>query len=132
MGLFGDIIRELFSDSSPQPRQSQTYRHQESHTPEEWFLIEQEEAGELWHGVPLYELSKLARWVYHGKYVKVDQYGFLEVFYTSNPNKTMHHTQCDIDEDGQLYRLTYNYYNEQWKDSADDFIEMANQQFTFR
>lgn len=95
-------------------------------------IYEQEQSGERWHGVPLSELSRLAQTVYHGKYVKVDQWGFLEVYYTSNSNKTRFHVQCDLDENGRLHRLTHNYYPGQWKDSTDDFIEKANQQFSFR
>lgn len=132
MGLLGNIFKAILSDSQSQPRQRQAYEPPKRYTPEEFVIYEQEQSGERWHGVPLSELSRLAQTVYHGKYVKVDQWGFLEVYYTSNSNKTRFHVQCDLDENGRLHRLTHNCYPGQWKDSTDDFIEKANQQFSFR
>ena len=131
MGL-KDIFKVILSDSPAKPRQSQTYEPQKRYTPEEYIIYEQEQSGERWQGVPLSELSKLAKTVYHGKYVKVDQWGFLEVYYTSNSNKTWLHVQCALDDNGRLHRLTSNYYPGQWNDSVDDFIEKANQQFIFK
>lgn len=109
-----------------------TYEPPKRYTPEEYVIIEQEQSGERWHGIPLSELSKLAQTVYHGNFVKVDQWGFLEVYYTSNSNKTRFHVQCNLDENGRLYRVMHNYYPGQWRDSAEDFIEKANQLFNFR
>ena len=129
MGFFFKARR---SESPSQTTRTQTYERPKRYTYEELIIHEQEESGERWHGVPLSELSRLAQKVYHGKYVKVDEYGFLEVYYTSNSNKTTYHVQCDIDEDGLLDRLSHSHQYGQWKDSVDDFIEKANQQFTFR
>ena len=53
------------------------------------------------------ELSKVAQTVSHGKYVKVDKYGFLVFHYTSNSGKTKYSTQCEIDGNGQLSRMSY-------------------------
>ena len=78
------------------------------------------------------ELSKVAQTVSHGKYVKVDKYGFLVFHYTSTSGKTKYSTQCEIDGNGQLSRMSYRYYPGQWRDSADTFVEKANQIFIFR
>lgn len=59
------------------PFESMAVSYHKRYTPEEFVILEQEHSGERWHGVPLSELSKLAQTVYHGKYVKVDQWGFL-------------------------------------------------------
>ena len=78
------------------------------------------------------ELSKVAQTVSHGKYVKVDKYGLLVFHYTSNSGKTKYSTECEIDGNGQLSRMSYRYYPGQWRDSADTFVEKANQIFIFR
>ena len=52
--------------------------------------------------------------------------------YTSNSGKTKYSTQCEIDGNGQLSRMSYRYYPGQWRDSADTFVEKANQIFIFR
>lgn len=132
MGLFADVLRSLLSDSAPEQRRRQPHELAGNYTVEEYVIHEQGQSGERWHGVPLSELSKLAQTVYHGKYVKVDQYGFLLFCFTSNSNKTNFRVQCDLDERGQLMRLSRNYYPGQWKDLADDFIAKANQAFTFQ
>ena len=132
MGLFDGFLKMLKSDAPSQPKQGQTYVPQKRYTLEELVIYEQEQSGEIWHGVPLFELSKIVQSVYHGKYAKVDEYGFLEVYYTSKSNKTTFHVQCNLDENKQLKRLTHNYYPGQCKDAADYFIEEANKQLTFR
>lgn len=132
MGLLGDIFKAILMDSSSQPRQRQTYEPPKRYTPEEFVILEQEQSGKRWHGVPLSELSKLAQTTYRGRYVKVDQYNFLVFHYASKSRKTQLSVQCDLDENSQLRRLLHNYYPGQWTDSADDFIRKANQQFSFR
>jgi hypothetical protein len=133
MGLFGDIFKALLSDSASQRQpQRRAYEPPKRYTPEEFVILEQEQSGETWHGVPLSELSKLAQETYRGRYVKVDQYNFLVFHYASKSRKTRLSVQCDLDENGQLRRLLHNYYPGQWTDSADDFVRKANQQFTFR
>ena len=133
MGLLGNIIRGLVSETSAsQQYQKSVYEPQKRYTPEEYVIYEQEQSGKSWYGVPLSELSKLAQTVYHGKYCKIDQYNFLVFSYTSNSRKTSFSAQCEIDENGRLCRLPHGYYPGQWRDSADDFVEKANQYFTFR
>lgn len=131
MGILGDIFKGVFSDPSSQSRR-QVYEPQRRFTPEEYVIYEQEQSGESWHGVPLSELSKLAQSTYRGRYVKVDQYNFLVFHYSSNSKKTRFSAQCELDENGRLRRLSHGYYPGQWRDSADDFVEKANQQFCFR
>lgn len=142
MGLFDKLLSGLFSAPEPQPSRRRAYKPepqplQRQYEPQKWYTLEemviheQEQSGAIWHGVRLSDLSRLAQNVYHGKYVKVDEYNFLEFYYTSNSGKTTFHAQCDLDENGQLSRLSHNYYPGQWRDSADTFIEQANQMFTF-
>ena len=132
MGFLSNIMRSFVSDSPSEQRQSRVYQPPRNLSHEEYVVFEQEQSGECWHGVPLCELSKLAQTVYHGKYVRVDQYQFLVFYFTSNADKTMFSVQCSLDENGQLRRLTHNYYPGQWADSADDFILKANQLFSFK
>ena len=138
MGLLGNFLKALLSDSSSKQQhheQQQTKRYvsepPKRYTIEEFVILEQEQSGETWHGVALSEMSRLARTFYRGKYVKVDQYNFLEIFYTSNSGKTTFHAQCELDENGKLQRLTHNYYPGQVRDPADAIIEKMNQQFSF-
>lgn len=131
MGLLGDVLRGLLSDSTSERRQGRAYEPPKTYTPEEYVIYEQEQSGEEWHGVPLSELSRLAQTVYHGKSVSVDSSGFLVFNYTSNSGKTRFHAQCEIGDDGLLQRLPHNYYPGQWRDSADIFVEEANKQFVF-
>ena len=86
MGLFGNILKGLLSDSTSS-RQRRTYEPPRRYTPEEYVIYEQEQSGETWHGVPLCELSRLAQNTYRGRYCKVDQYGFLVFHYASNSKK---------------------------------------------
>ena len=131
MGIFGNIIKGLFSDSASQS-QRRSYEPPKTYTPEEYVIYQQEQSGESWHGVPLCELSRVAQKTYRGRFCKVDQYDFLVFHYASNSRKTRLSAQCKIDENGRLTRLPHGYYPGQWKDSADDFVEIANQQFVFR
>ncbi len=132
MGLFGDLFKK--NNSTPKPRRQQrpVYEPPKTYTPEEFKIHEQEQSGECWHGVPLSELSRLAQTTYRGRYVKVDQYGFLVFCYTSNSRKTSQSVQCELDEQGLLRAMPHGYYPGQWRDSSDEFIEKANQQFVFR
>lgn len=130
MGLFGNILRGLLSDSMSS-RQKRTYEPPKRYTPEEYVIHEQEQSGETWNGVLLCELSRLAQNTYRGRYCKVDQYGFLVFYYASNSMKTRFSAQCELDENGQLRRLPHGYYPGQWRDSADDFVEVVNQKISF-
>lgn len=132
MGVLGNILKSFLSDSSSQQYQRQTYEPPKRYTPDELVILEQEQSGERWHGVHLSELSKLAQTTYRGRFVKVDQSNYLVFHFASKSRKTKLFVQCDLDENGKLRRLTHNYYPGQWTDSADDFIKMANQQFSFR
>lgn len=101
------------------------------YTPEELVIHEQEESGEIWHDVQVSDLSRLAQMTYHGEFVRIDENDFLEYSFTSNSGKTKLSAQCYIDDDGHLVRTPHNYYPGQWRDSADDFVEKANQSFSF-
>lgn len=125
------VLKFLFNSSSQQERNRQTYQPKTTYSPEEYIIYEQQQAGKTWHGVPLCELSKLARTTYRGKYVTVDKWDFLVFHYCSNSKKTSRSVQCELDEDGKLIQLPRYYYPGQWRDSADEFVEKANQQFVF-
>ena len=132
MGLFGNFFKKSRIESVSSQRQRQVYDPPKRYTPEEFVIYEQEQSGEYWHGVPLSELSRLAQTTYRGRYVKVDQYGFLVFHYASNSGKTKQSIQCELGEDGLLRAMPHGYYPGQWRDSSDDFIEKANQEFVFR
>ena len=132
MGILKNFLRGLVLETSAsQKYQKSVYEPHKRYTPEEYVIYEREQSGRSWYGVPLSELNKLAQTVYHGKYCKVDKYNFLVFYYTSNSRKTSFSAQCEIDENGRLRRLPHGYYPGQWRDSADDFVEKANQCFTF-
>lgn len=132
MGILREILKGIMTSSSSQDKNNQMYQPQKTYTPEEYVIYEQEQAGETWHGVPLSELSKLAQTTYRGKYVTVDKWNFLVFHYSSNSKKTRLSVQCVLDDNGRIKQMPRNYYPGQWRDSADDFVEKANQQFTFR
>ncbi|MFR3796760.1 MAG: hypothetical protein ACLT1X_04385 [Christensenellales bacterium] len=130
MGIFKDFLSAMLSGSASS--NSQIDERPARYTPEEFVILEQEQSGQKWHGVLLSDLSKLARQTFRGKYVKVDEYNFLVFYYSSKSRKTQQSAQCELDENGRIVRLPHRYYPGQWRDSADDFVELANQQFTFR
>ncbi len=132
MGILSKLLKNLFPDSSLQRHQENIFEPIKTYSPEGFVVYEQEQSGKCWHGVPLCELSKLAQTTYRGRYVEVDQYGFLVFKYSSNSKKTQLSAQCILDENGRLKRMPHGYYPGQWRDSADDFVEKANQQFTFK
>lgn len=131
MGLFSDLFGNKTKTRVRVEQQNTIRRTQRKFSPEEFVIYEQENSGEEWHGVPLSELSKTAQKTYRGKYVKVDERGFLVFHYTSRSGKTRQSIQCKIDENGLLKAMPHGYYPGQRKDSSDDFIEMANQRFRF-
>lgn len=73
MGIINNILKGLFSDSSTSQHKRQAYEPPKCYTPEEFVILDQEQSGERWHGVPLSELSKLAQTTYRGRYVEVDR-----------------------------------------------------------
>lgn len=90
-----------------------------------------EEIKETFGGVPMEKLNELAKTVYHGVKVVIDEYGFLVFHYKSNSGKTTHKAQMEINELGQLVNLGGHYHN-QWKSSADDFVKIANDKLKFK
>lgn len=131
MGLLENLLKRSRIESASRQRHRPVYEPPKRYTPEEFVIYEQEQSGECWHGVPLSELSKLAQTTYRGRYVKVDQHGFLVFHYASNSRKTKQSIQCELGEDGLLRAMPHGYYPGQWRDSSDDFIEKANQEFVF-
>ena len=129
MVFLNKIIKGLFSSTQ---HQEYTYTPPRRYTPEEFVILEQERSGERWHGVLLYELSRLAHSTYRGKYVKVDKSNFLVLQYTSKSRKTQQYAQYVINENGKLEMLPHGYYQGQWRDSSDEFLEKANQDFSFK
>ncbi len=132
MSLFRKMIDGLLSNSSAQQRPRKTNELPKTIRPGEYIIYEQEQSGETWHGVHLSELSRFVQENRLGKCVTVDEYGFLEFHYTSRSGKTRLHARCRLDENKQLTRLPHTYYHGQWTDSADTFVELVNEKFTFR
>lgn len=131
MGLVGDLIKAIITNVSSVQSDKRNYEQPRRYSPEGFVVREQEQSGESWHGIPLSELSKLAQDTFRGRYVKVDAYGYLVFYYSSNSGKTGRSAQYKINESGQLEMIPHNYYPGQWRDSSDEFAEKANQIFSF-
>ena len=123
---FLDFLGDLLSNSSDLVEANESPRFESA---EEFTIYEQEQSGETWNGVPLSELSKLAQTVYRGRYVEVDEYGFLVFHYYSKSKKSFYRAQCELDENGHLRRRSASYYPNQWRDAADEFVYKANEDF---
>ena len=95
-------------------------------------LLEQDQVDKCWHGVSLHDLNQLAKDTRYGTKVEVDEYDFLVFYYTSKSGKKIFPQQCELDDNKQLVRLSANYYPGQLHDSADGFVEKANQLFIFQ
>ncbi len=81
-------------------------------------------------GVPLSELTGLAREIYHGEYCSIDQWGFL-VFHSRSKRGHQHnHTQMELNDNGKLISLGGHYEGELWS-IPDEFAKRANERFTF-
>lgn len=81
-------------------------------------------------GVPLSKLNEVAKNIYHGVKVAVDESGFLIFHYTSNSGKTTFRPQIVINEFGKLVSLC-GHYPGQWRSPADEFVKRANELFSF-
>lgn len=84
-----------------------------------------------WHGVSLSDLNSTAKEVRSRYFVKIDESDCLILHWTSNSGKTFYKTQCVIGIDGKLRRMPQGYYQNQWRDDADRFVEMVNKKFLF-
>ena len=79
--------------------------------------------------VPLSELNKIAREVYHGINCTVNN-GYLWFHYKSNRGHQLNHAQMAITKLGKL--MVYgDHYAGETRDSADEFAKRANELFTF-
>ena len=85
----------------------------------------------IFGSIPLSKLNEVAKGIYHGIKVTVDQYGFLVFHYTSKSGKTIFHEQIHIDELGKLVNLG-RHHPGQWWSSADEFVKRANELFLFK
>lgn len=85
----------------------------------------------LFGGVPLSQLSDLAKQCYHGISCTVDPWGFLIFHHKSNRGHQTFHTQMMIDDAGKLVNLG-GHYPGQWKSTADTFAEMVNETFKLK
>lgn len=86
-------------------------------------------AEAFFDGIPLPELSDLAKQCYHGIKCTIDQYGFLVFHSTSNSGKTVFKTQMYIDETTGKLVGNIIHYPGQWKSSADKFVELFNNKY---
>lgn len=133
MGLLSLLFNYVFGGFENTQTQSKkvSYGPTKRYTPEEYLVYEQEKSEKYWHGVPLCELTKLARTIYLGRHCRIDSSGFLVFCYTSKSGKTKFSAQCEVDINGRLRRLSHDYYPGQWRDAADDFVSKANEYFSF-
>lgn len=88
------------------------------------------ETEEMFNGVPLSQLNKLPKEVYHGIRCSVDKSGFLWFHFKSKRGHQTLHTQMYIDEAGKLAGWVHHFPGE-IRSSADDFIQKANEVFKF-
>lgn len=89
------------------------------------------EPEEYFHGVPLAELSDLAKTINKGIRCSLDNSGFLIFHYWTNRGNITVSAQNSVDENRKLYKLfSYHYPGQNWC-PLDDFIEKANETFTF-
>ena len=89
-----------------------------------------EASEETYGGVPLSDLSDLAGGIYRGVEAIVNS-GLLEFVFTSRSGKTKRRVQYDIDEDGNLEKLSNNYHENEYYNPGDEFLKEANERFTF-
>lgn len=85
---------------------------------------------EMFAGVPLSDLDRLAKEVYHGLSCSIDKWGFLIFNWKSNRGHQTFHTQMMIDEAGKLVNLGGQYPGQTWS-TADEFARRANELFHF-
>lgn len=86
----------------------------------------------LYHGVPMSELDKLAKEVWHGERVSIDNSNFLNFRYKSNRGHQHFVSQFEIDDNGNLAKIMDRYFPGQVRTTADAFLEEANKRFTFK
>lgn len=97
----------------------------------QYIIREQEQSRKQWHGIQLSELSSLAQDIYHGAYVDTDLYNFLLFCYPSNSRKTIHKSQCSV-ENGILSIASSEYYPVQTWDPTVDFVNKVNEIYSFK
>ena len=129
MGLF-DFIKNIILESDSSKSVDRGYSTN-NNTSNKSITNNQFQYEKYWHGIKLSELNKLAKSTRRGKYVEVDQYDFLVIYYTSNSDKKIFSVQCKLNGNKKIERMTHNYYPGQWRDGADEFIDKANQSFNF-
>ena len=81
-------------------------------------------------GVPLSDLSELAKNVYHGISCTIDKYGFLNFHYKSNRGRQTLCARLTLNDAGKLKNLSNCFPNQLWS-GVDAFLKEANEKFTF-
>jgi hypothetical protein len=87
-----------------------------------------DEPEKFFDGIPLSELSELAKQCYHGVKCTLDEYGYLVFHYLSNSGKTKFDVQMKLDAAGKLKNLG-GHYPGQWWSAADQFAELFNKKY---
>lgn len=88
------------------------------------------EPEQTYGGVPLSELSELAKNIYHGIKCTIDQWGYLVFHCKSKRGHQTFRTQMYVDDTGKLINLGGHYPGEWWS-QADEFAKQANEKFHF-
>lgn len=126
----GEIIARTLSNLSTDLQGDHSYKSQNNYKSKKKYRnYQQNRSPKEWHGVPLYELGRIARTTSRGKYVTIGEHNCLLIHFTSRSGKTKYAVPCDLDRNGRLMRLTNRYLG--YRDDADTFIERVNQEITF-
>ena len=81
-------------------------------------------------GIPLVELTKLARMIDRGRRCSIDKDGYLNFHYKTGRDNRRERTQLRLNESGKLICLG-GYDPGRWWSRGEEFAERANMLFTF-
>jgi hypothetical protein len=112
-------IRKIENAFAKQEKETQEYISNNEETTEESF-----------GGVPLSALVDLASGIYRGVSV-INDSGILDFIFTSRSGKKKRHAQYIVGDDGKLDMISNYYYENEYRNSADEFLHEANERFTF-
>ena len=88
---------------------------------------------ELFHGVSLLDLTKLAQSMYHGLKCTIDPRGdYLWFHYKSKRGHQLNRSQMAITPGGKLVNLFEGHYPGETWNAADEFVKQANEKFLFK
>ncbi|MBQ7276933.1 MAG: hypothetical protein IJS58_06740 [Bacilli bacterium] len=86
----------------------------------------------LYYGVPISGLDKIAKEVWHGERMSIDNSNFLNFRYRSKNGHQHFNSQFEVDTNGKLKKIMDRKFPGQFRSSADDFLEEVNKNYTFK